>query len=325
MRADRLLSLILLLQAHGRLTAPTLAERLEVSIRTVMRDVEALSVAGIPVYTERGRTGGICLLDSYRTGVANLSHREAASLVVGQPRLAGELGLGDALDRAIEKITGAGGQALRGGIEHGRTNILVDVDPWMRSGDAVPLLPLIHDGLTRSRRLDLEYRDGEARQRSVSVDPLGLVAKAGVWYLVATPVAADGSASDQAALFRISRVRTCEVTEAPALRPQGFDLAGAWMGLREQVEDRKRGLDVVISVDASALPMVQRLLAGQIQPSGSRDAPARPVLRLAFGSVGHAVGSLIGLGNRVEVIEPASVRSGLRDAAHQLLEVYERG
>src|SRR5262252_4812471 len=125
MRADRLLSLILLLQARPAVAAPELAERLEVSVRTVMRDVEALSAAGVPVFTERGRNGGIRLLDTFRTGVAHLSRAEVAGLAVGQSRLAGDLGLGDALDTAIEKIVGAGGGSLRGGFEQGRRHVLV--------------------------------------------------------------------------------------------------------------------------------------------------------------------------------------------------------
>src|SRR3954453_21910871 len=231
MRADRLLSLVLLLQARSGASAPELAERLEVSVRTVLRDVEALSRAGVPVYTERGRHGGIRLVDSYRSGVAHLSRAEGAGLAVGQARLAADLGLGAALDTAIEKITGAGGRALRSGVEQGRAFVLVDVDPWMRSGDAVPLLPLIHAGLGAGRRLDLDYRDSEAHDRQVTVDPLGLVAKAGIWYLVTA----------EPALFRVSRIRSCTVGADPAVRPDGVDLATTWAGLQERVEVRPRG------------------------------------------------------------------------------------
>src|SRR4051812_31453677 len=218
MRADRLLSLVLLLQARSGASAPELAERLEVSVRTVLRDVEALSRAGVPVYTERGRRGGIRLLDSYRSGVAHLSRDEGAGLAVGQARLAADLGLGAALDTAIEKITGAGGRALRSGVEQGRAFVLVDVDPWMRSGEAVPLLPQIHDGVVRGCRLELDYTDSEAHSRRLTVDPLGLVAKAGIWYLV----------SAEPALYRVSRISACTVIADEVARPGDQDLAGAW-------------------------------------------------------------------------------------------------
>jgi predicted DNA-binding transcriptional regulator YafY len=310
MRADRLLSLVLLLQARSGASAPELAERLDVSVRTVLRDVEALSGAGIPVYTERGRSGGIRLLDTYRTGVANLSHAEGAGLAVGQPRLAGDLGLGDALDMAIEKITGAGGRALRGGFEQGRTHILVDVDPWMRSGDPVPLLPLIHDGLIRGRRLDLDYRDSDTRRRRLTVDPVGLVAKAGVWYLVTA----------EPALLRVSRILGCDVRGEPSIRPPGFDLAAAWSALRERVEVRPRELPVTIAVAPEARGMVRRMLASHI----GDDDGVGPTIGLAFNGVAHAVGSLLGLGTRVEVIEPESVRDAMVTTARSVIALYKR-
>jgi predicted DNA-binding transcriptional regulator YafY len=291
-RADRLISLIILLQAHDGLPAPTLARRLEVSVRTVMRDIEALSAAGIPVYTERGRRGGVRLLDGYRAGLAQLSHREGASLAVGQPRLAGDLGLGDALDTAMEKLTGAGGRALAGGLAHGRTQILIDVDPWMRTGEAVPWLPRIHDGLSRGRRLDLDYRDSEGHARAVTVDPLGLVAKAGAWYLVADAPPRAGGPGTRPALFRVSRVDGCAVRADASTRPPDFDLEATWAGLRKDVETRQRDLAVTVSVSPAALPMVRRLLAPYTRPPGER----RPghLLALSFGGVEHAVGMLIG-------------------------------
>jgi predicted DNA-binding transcriptional regulator YafY len=311
MRADRLLSLVLLLQARSGASAPELAERLDVSVRTVLRDVEALSEAGIPVYTERGRAGGIRLLDTYRTGVANLSHAEGAGLAVGQPRLAGDLGLGDALDMAIEKITGAGGRALRGGFEQGRTHILVDVDPWMRSGEPVPLLPLIHDGLIRGRRLDLDYRDSATRRRRLTVDPAGLVAKAGIWYLVTA----------EPALLRVSRIVACEVLGEPAVRPAGFDLQATWAGLRERVEVRPRGLPVTIAVAPEAVGMVRRMLASHLVP-GDTGPRSEKVIALAFNGVEHAVGSLLGLGTRIEVREPVEVRDAMVATARSIIAIY---
>ncbi len=308
MRADRLLSLVLLLQARNGSSAPELAERLDVSVRTVLRDVDALSAAGIPVYTERGRAGGIRLLDTYRTGVAHLSRAEGAGLAVGQPRLAADLGLGDALDMAIEKITGAGGQALRGGFEQGRAHILVDVDPWMRSGEDVPMLPLIHDGLIRARRLDLDYRDSATRRRQVTVDPAGLVAKAGAWYLVTA----------EPALFRVSRVDACTVRPEPAVRPADFDLAAAWAALRERVEVRPRELAVTVRAEAAAVGMVRRLLTSHLRD----DDGAGLSVRLAFNGVPHAVGSLLGLGTRVEVVEPPEVRAAMVAAAAEVIALY---
>jgi predicted DNA-binding transcriptional regulator YafY len=307
-RADRLLSLVLLLQARPAVAAPELARRLGVSVRTVLRDIESLSTAGIPVYTERGRTGGIRLLDSYRSGLANLSHAEGAGLAVGQSRLAGDLGLGDALDTAIEKITGAGGQALRGGLAQGRRHVLVDVDPWMRAGDAVPLLPLIHDGLLRGRLLLLDYRDSEGGRQERTVAPAGLVAKAGIWYLVTA----------EPALVRVSRVRSCTVLPDAAGVAGDFDLAATWARLRDRVEVRPRGLPVVVTARPDALAMVRRMLARHLRDDDGTTA----TVRLAFDGVPHAVGSLLGLGTRVLVVEPAPVRDALREAAQAVVDLY---
>ncbi len=308
MRADRLLSLVLLLQARPEAAAPELAGRLGVSVRTVLRDVEALSSAGIPVYTQRGRFGGIRLLDTYRSGLANLSHAEGAGLAVGQSRLAGDLGLGNALDSAIEKIIGAGGHALRGGLTQGRQHIIVDVDPWMRAGEPVPLLPLIHDGLLRGRRLSLDYRDSSGNQQVRTVDPAGLVAKAGTWYLVTTAPA----------LVRVSRVRACTVLPSPARLPPGFDLDAAWAALRDRVETRPRELAVVVRAAPEAATMVRRLLARHLRD----DDGVSTTVRLAFATVPHAVGSLLGLGTRVEVLDPPSLRAAMLSEALAIADVY---
>ncbi|WP_433223402.1 helix-turn-helix transcriptional regulator [Dactylosporangium sp. CS-047395] len=308
MRGDRLLSLVLLLQARPGAVAPELAERLGVSVRTVLRDVEALSGAGIPVYTERGRKGGIRLLDTYRAGLAHLSRAEGAGLAVGQARLAGDLGLGDALDTALEKLTGAGGGALRGGLTEGRSHVLVDVDPWMRSGEPVPHLPALHEALLQGRRIEVVYRDSEGSRTRRRLDPAGLVAKAGVWYLVtAEPV-----------LLRVARVEACTVLPDEAARPDGFDLAATWATLRSAVESRPRELRVVALVEPAAAPLARRVLARHLTASdGSRHLTGSEGerLELSFNGVDHAVGSLLGLGARLEVIEPAAVRAALREAA----------
>ncbi|WP_426514248.1 helix-turn-helix transcriptional regulator [Dactylosporangium sp. McL0621] len=309
MRGDRLLSLVLLLQARPGAAAPELAERLGVSVRTVLRDVEALSGAGIPVYTERGRNGGVRLLDTYRAGLANLSRAEGAGLAVGQSRLAGDLGLGDALDTALEKLTGAGGGALRGGLADGRSHVLVDVDPWMRSGEPVPHLPAVHEALLRGRRLDVVYRDSEGRAGRRTVDPVGLVAKAGVWYLVTA----------EPALLRVARIDACTARPDAAGRPPGFDLAATWAALRSGVESRPRDLAVVAEVQPSAAALARRLLARHLTGgAGTR-------LELSFNGTEHTVGSLLGLGARVEVLSPAPVRAALREAGLAVAALYAAG
>ncbi|MGI5241644.1 helix-turn-helix transcriptional regulator [Dactylosporangium sp. CA-139066] len=309
MRGDRLLSLVLLLQARPAAAAPDLAERLGVSVRTVLRDVEALSAAGIPVYTERGRGGGIRLLDTYRAGLAHLSRAEGAGLAVGQARLAGDLGLGDALDTALEKLTGAGGRALRGGLAEARSHVLVDVDPWMRTGEAVPHLPAIHEALLRRRRISMVYRDSDDLRAERTVVPAGLVAKAGVWYLVTA----------EPALLRVARVESCTVLDEPAPRPDGFDLEAAWAALREGVESRPRDLHVVAEARPEAAALCRRMLRRHLR----NPAAAGTRLELSFNGVDHAVAGLLGFGARVEVVEPPEVRAALGAAALEVAKLYD--
>jgi predicted DNA-binding transcriptional regulator YafY len=178
----------------------------------------------------------------------------------------------------------------------------------MRSGEAVPLLPLIHDGVVRGRRLDLDYSDSESRARRVTVDPVGLVAKAGIWYLVTA----------EPALFRVSRIRSCSVRPEPAARPDHPDLATIWAGLRERVEVRPRDLQVTITVRPEAMGRVRRLLAAHLRAG----EPDDPVLGLSFAGLPHAVGSLLGLGTQIEVREPAALRTALVEAAKSVIALY---
>ena len=219
-----------------------------------------------------------------------------------------DLGLGDALDLAMEKIVGAGGKAVRAGVEHGRGRILVDAQQWMRSADPVPLLPEIHDGVSRARRLLLDYVDSEDRRRQVLVDPLGSWRKPGSgtsWPSrgpTMTPVEpAEGPVAFGCRLFRVARVRSCEVTPPWPTSPAAADLEEVWTALRSKTEERRRDLPVRSAVSPAALPMVRRLLAGRVVEGG---APSP--LPEGFGDAGPAPGELRG--------HPARRRRGLRPA-----------
>jgi len=190
----------------------------------------------------------------------------------------------------------------------------------MRSAEPVPLLPRVHDGLLSARRLEIDYRDSQDRKRRVVVDPLGLVAKAGVWYLVGVPHQAGATPLEKPALFRVSRISSCEIRPENATSQDKLDLPTAWQSLRESVEVRERDFQVTVQVIPAALPMVRRILAPFVRPGGEA-TPTR--LRLAFGNVEHAVGQLMGFGTRVEVIEPPRVRAALRTAALELLDLYQ--
>ena len=200
MRADRLVSLVLLLQARGRLPARALAAELEVSVRTVYRDIAALNTAGVPVVTESGPNGGCWLLDGYRFPLRGLSADEASALLVlGVPAAIAELGLADALAAAQRKIsvTSGGGSG-----SPGPALVHLDMPRWFHGAEHVPHLPALASAVRERRRLRLGYRRGDDRPETTRVvSPLGLVNKAGVWYLVAS-----GAERGDPAVFRVGRV-----------------------------------------------------------------------------------------------------------------------
>src|SRR5262245_3409947 len=222
MRADRLLSILLLLQTYRRTTAHDLAERLEVSERTIHRDMEALGVAGVPVVAERGASGGWSLLGEYRTNLTGLNEAEIQALFLARsPRLLEDLGLGKSAEAAFIKLFAAVPPATRHDADSTRQRIDIDVTGWNRSEESVPLLPLLQEAVWRERRLRFKYQRGFDCDVERVVDPLGLVAKGSVWYLVA---AIDGDIRN----YRVSRVYEAEMTGQTFTRPESFDLAAKW-------------------------------------------------------------------------------------------------
>ncbi|MGH2476593.1 MAG: helix-turn-helix transcriptional regulator, partial [Candidatus Limnocylindrales bacterium] len=208
MRADRLLSILLLLQANGLLSARALAERLEVSERTVHRDMEALSMAGVPVYAQKGRRGGWALLDAYRTDLTGLTETELRSLVIAStPGVLADLGLGEAADRALIKLLAGLPEARRRAAESARGYLYIDPSGWRRPEEAAPYLATLELALRTGRQIAMTYE--RAFDRSVVervANPLGLVAKGSVWYLAAT---VDG----RARTYRASRIRDVTILD----------------------------------------------------------------------------------------------------------------
>ena len=222
MRADRLLSILLLLQTHQRLTGRDLAKRLEVSERTIHRDMEALGMAGVPVMAERGTGGGWSLLEGYRTNLTGLTSSEMQALLLASPtRLLADLGLRQAAEAALLKLLAALPAVSRSNAEYARQRLHVDGAGWHEAAEAVPYLLPIQEAIWQERTLRLTYQRGDGATVERLVDPLGLVAKGGVWYLVA-------SVEGELRSYRVSRVLGAEATEASFARPPAFDLAAYW-------------------------------------------------------------------------------------------------
>lgn len=319
MKSDRLLSILLLLQTRGRVPAHELADRLEVSVRTIYRDIEALSASGVPVYAERGRHGGIELLAGFRTDVTGLTADESRALFILAAQGAhAALGLDAALGSALRKVMAALPAPHRPAAEATSRRILVDATRWQGGPRAAADLDVLQDAVFADRRLRLRYRhSGQREPRTYTVDPYGLVAKAGVWYLVA-------DRRSRPRLFRADRVRTATVLDEPVRRRPGVELAHVWEVLRRQVEERPGGIDVVVRVRRDRLDLFARLNAPWLTELPEDDGQDDWVTaRLSYGVLGEAR-QLLQFSDRVEVLSPPEVREELARAAASVTDLYQR-
>ncbi|WP_049576462.1 helix-turn-helix transcriptional regulator [Streptomyces sp. SBT349] len=320
MKSDRLLSILLLLQTRGRVPARELAERLEVSVRTVYRDVESLSAAGVPVFAERGRHGGIALLPGFRTDVTGLTRDEARALFVLAAQGAhSALGLSGALGSALRKVMAALPAPHRPAAELTSRRILVDPDRWLSGPRREADLGALHTAVFADRRLRVRYRhSGAERARTYTVDPYGLVAKAGVWYLVA-----DRRGVPR--LFRADRVVAATVCEAPVRRREGVELAEVWEALRRRVEERPATVRVEALVRADRLDLFIRIGGAALTgPPRAREAGGWVEVSLAYEVLG-AVRQLLQFGGDVVVTGPPEARAFLAATAEDIAASHRPG
>jgi predicted DNA-binding transcriptional regulator YafY len=325
-RADRLVAIVLLLQVHGRLTAPQLAEHLETSERTIRRDLDALCVAGVPLYSKRGRGGGWQLLGGHRIDLSGLTAGEAEALFVATaPGASGWLapGAAQALGAARRKVLAALPEPLRDAVRSATSAVLVDPSSWRR-GPAGPSEPPDGAHLSALRaavlsgvQVVLRYEPPGRPAEDRRLHPYGLVCKQGTWYLVAGAPAGLRT-------YRLSRVRAVTVTGEQAERPDGFDLARAWAGVQEGFA-RRAVPD--LAVDVAATPAGQRNLEAVVgawwpveEVGTGPDGRCR--LRVRFPDPRRAALELMRWGDEVEVLAPDTVRAELAVAGHRLVVRY---
>ncbi|GEK02612.1 YafY family protein [Streptomyces sp. 1-11] len=320
MKSDRLLSILLLLQTRGRVPARELAGRLEVSVRTIYRDVEALSASGVPVYAERGRHGGIELLAGFRTDVTGLTADESRALFILAAQGAhAALGLDTALGSALRKVMAALPAPHRPAAEVASRRVLVDATRWLSGPQQAVDLEVLQDAVFSDRRLRLRYRhSGDQEPSAYTVDPYGLVAKAGVWYLVADRRGAPR-------LFRADRVRSARLLDDPVRRRPGVELADAWEVLRRQVEDRPGdGVDVTVRVRRERLDMFRRMAAAQLTEVCDDDGASDWVTARLTYPVLRAVRQLLGFSDQVELVGPPEARAELLRAVRSVTALYQQ-
>lgn len=330
MRADRLLSLLLLLQARGQMTAPRLARELEVSERTIYRDIDALSVAGVPVYGEPGPGGGYRLLDSYRTDLTGLTEGEARALfMLDIPRPLADLGVGRDLGAALRKLAAALPGARRADEQRVRQRFLMDPVGWDQVETSTPHLATVHRAVWEDRRLHLAYRIHPlAVHVEQTVDPYGLVAKAGDWRLVYAVSPAGEHRSGILRVLRVAALLDARVAGETFERPTDFDLPAFW---REWcgAQDVSRARYVVsVRVAPDFLPELPGYFGDAVREQIAQAAPAgadgRITLRLSFGSLEAARDRLLGFGRGVEVLAPYALRRSIQDYAEQIVALYAR-
>jgi predicted DNA-binding transcriptional regulator YafY len=318
MRASRLLSILMLLQTRGRTTADALAAEFEVSVRTIYRDIDQLSAADVPIYGDRGPNGGFQLLDGYRTKLTGLSPAEAETLfLAGLPGPAADLGLADVLATAELKLTAALPERVRPQARRLAARFHLDPVDWFRSPDEARLLPAIAQSVWNETRVEIRYRRGTGAVTRL-LNPLGLVLKAGTWYVVA-------SVGQAMRTYRVSNILTLTQTAEPFPRPKDFDLVGYWTAATRSYELGLYRGEAVLKVRRKSLPRLE-LLGAAVKEAADRTArPAgRDWLRvqIPIESPEQAAAELLRLGPEVEVIEPEALRSRIGERAEAVARLY---
>ncbi|GAA2975148.1 helix-turn-helix transcriptional regulator [Actinokineospora diospyrosa] len=320
MRADRLVSLVLLLRRHGRLSATALARELEVSTRTVLRDIEALSAAGVPVYAERGRHGGFALLPGFQTELTGLNHDEALALVVaGSRRGAQAFGLGGALASAMRKVVDALPEGYRTSAAGAVQRLLIDPGTDLLARRVVPeevpdsVVAEIRRAVFAGHRLRIRYAAANQPPEWRTVDPIGLVTVREQGYLLATREGADRT-------YRLSRVLAAEELDEPAQRPDHVDLDQAWQERSTRFREGGDQVSVLVRVHPARREDLVGTALGVRSEVTDPDGWSR--LDVTFQDSRHAVWAMWQLATSAEVLAPDWLRAALHDRAAEIAARY---
>jgi predicted DNA-binding transcriptional regulator YafY len=329
MRADRLLQIMMLLQTRDGMTTRELAARLEVSERTIHRDMEALSTAGVPVYAERGSAGGWRLMEGYRADWAGLHKDELLALLAAEPhRHLTDLGFGDAYEAGVLKVLASLSPSLRRDADYMRQRVYVDAAGWHQNVEELPWLSLLQEAVWEDRKLRLLYASGgdsAASERVVS--PLGLVLKGALWYLVAAGV------EQEPRTYRVSRIQDASLLDAPVVRPDHFNLAAYWQrsvdlfrsGLPHYAAQALVHPSVFTRLEMTRFVRVAAWHEGNEDEISSTSANVPAVWRkadLEFNTLSSACEILLGFGTMVRVLEPLELCEALLEEANNISSMY---
>jgi predicted DNA-binding transcriptional regulator YafY len=322
MRASRLLSILLLLQTRGRMTADSLAAEFEVSVRTIYRDIDQLSAAGAPVYADRGRAGGFQLMDGYRTRLTGLTDAEAETLFLGGlSGPAAQMGFSGAVTTMQLKLLAALPPERQAAAERLAGRFHLDPLGWYQSADEAARLPAIAQAVWTSRRIAVRY-DSWKGEVTRELEPLGLILKAGLWYLTARP--AEGKRREPRT-YRVSNILDLTVGEATFERPAGFDLAVWWAETSGRFEAEIFTGSATLRLSREGRRRLARLGVEQSRIAAQADAAAGDRMAdvtVPIESVEHAAMDFQRLGAEAEVLAPPELRSAMREAALRLAALY---
>lgn len=313
MKASRLLSILMLLQARGRLTAGALAQAMEVSERTVLRDIDQLSAAGVPLWGERGRQGGFQLREGWSTQLTGMTEPEAnALLLAGLPGPATELGLGAAAASARLKMVASLPGEWREQADRVGQRLHIDPVDWYRTQDAPRFLREVADAVWRARRIDARYESWRGKASRV-LEPLGLVLKAGAWYLVAR---AEDAKGDAVRTYRLASLLELKVGAA-FKRPKGFDLARTWQASAARFEAELRSIEVRVRVSDRCMKWLANARIPHADQTGDD-------VTIRVESIEQGARQLLAFGDEIEVLAPPAMRERMVQQASAVAALYRR-
>ncbi|MBW8300789.1 MAG: YafY family transcriptional regulator [Hydrogenophaga sp.] len=321
MRASRLINILTTLQANGLVTAETLAEENEVSVRTIYRDIDALSLAGIPVYSERGSDGGYRLLDGYRVRLNGLSQAEAEAMFLsGLPGAAADLGLGSLMAGTQKKLTAALPEELRQSAAKMQAKFHLDAPTWFGENEQPLHLQAIADAVWNSKRIRMRYRAWKS-EKNREAGPLGVVLKGGAWYMAAR-------VEENVRTYRIARILDLVVTEDRFERPGDFDLAGYWTENTLRLERELHPNTATLRVSRWGLSLLEHISPSYVRARMETEKDERDedrwIVTLPCGQAQHAISEFLRLGAEAEVLAPGTLREAMRDTLERLSGFYGR-
>lgn len=318
MRADRLLSMMFILQSRGKMTAKDLAEKLEVSLRTVYRDVDALGIAGVPVYAEKGPHGGIALLEEFRTSLTGLTPGETRALFMLRiPDPLTQLGVAGELNSALLKLSAALPASRREDEEHTRNRFHLDAAWWSKGNEPVPFLQQVHEAVWHDQLLFIHYRTFFGTEFELVIQPLALIAKASVWYLVYMH-------NDHTRVIRVSDILHAVMQPEKFARPRSFELQKFWKSYCEEIASRPP-LMADVKVSTELFPILPRYFGNQVRKQLSaavKDEHGWCRLSLPFDDFFTARERILAFGNAIEVISPLPLRESVADFARHTAALY---